>query len=99
MKSPQQVIIDLLSQHHWYCPHEVRLQLTLMGCNVSPDSTTARMRDCRKVEHGGHLMVKRKRKGTDYFEYKLLQKEAYCEASVRLHGEFGRILSTEEKAV
>lgn len=69
MKSPHAVILHLLSRNVYYAPHEVQLQLTLCGCHVSPEATTARMRDLRKPQYGRHNLVKRVRKGTGYFEY------------------------------
>ena len=74
--SPYPVILGLLSRGECYAPHEVQLQLRLVGCHVSPEATTARMRDLRKVEYGRHDLKKRKRLGTDYFEYWIEQAKA-----------------------
>jgi hypothetical protein len=68
---PYPVILNLLNRGIWYAPHEVRLQLQLVGCHVSPEATTARMRDLRKPQYGRHCLVKRRRQGTDYFEYRV----------------------------
>lgn len=73
--NPYPVILNLLNRGIWYCPHEVQLQLRLLGCHVSPEATTARMRDLRKPQYGGHDLVKRRRAGTDYFEYSVAVKQ------------------------
>lgn len=81
---PQPIIRELLSRGVWYAPHEIRLQLTLMGCHVSAEATTARVRDLRKLPFGRHKVVKRKRTGTDYYEYKVeLQKCLFEQAEQR----------------
>lgn len=66
---PYKAIYELLSRGVWYAPHEVQLQLRLLGCHVSPEATTARMRDLRKPQYGAYKLVKRPRSGTGYFEY------------------------------
>lgn len=66
---PYKAIYELLSRGVYYAPHEVQLQLRLLGCHVSPEATTARMRDLRKPQYGQHKLVKRTRPGTGYFEY------------------------------
>jgi hypothetical protein len=68
---PHKAIRELLNRGVWYAPHEVNLQLRLLGCHVSAEATTARMRDLRKSQYGGHDMVKRRRAGTDYYEYRI----------------------------
>jgi hypothetical protein len=68
---PYKAIYELLRRGIWYAPHEVQLQLRLLGCHVSPEATTARMRDLRKPQYGRHNLVKRKRNGTDYYEYRI----------------------------
>lgn len=70
-KDPYKAILELLSRGIYYAPHEVQLQLRLLNCHVSPESTTARMRDLRKKQYGGHDLIKRRRSGTDYFEYRI----------------------------
>lgn len=70
-KNPHPIIYQLLSKGLWYAPHEVNMQLRLQGCHVSPEATTARMRDLRKIEYGQHILRKRKRQGTDYYEYRV----------------------------
>lgn len=77
-RTAQSIILDLLTRNFWYAPHEVRLQLQLAGCHVAAEACTARMRDLRKKQYGGYDLVKRRRKGTDYFEYRieLERKEA-----------------------
>lgn len=75
-KNVQPVIYQLLSRGLWYAPHEVNMQLRLQGLHVSPEATTARMRDLRKVEYGAHCLKKRKREGTDYFEYRIEVEQA-----------------------
>ena len=67
--NPYPIILDLLTRGLAYAPHEVRMQLGLMGCHVAPEACTARMRDLRKAQYGGHNLKKRKRADTDYFEY------------------------------
>jgi hypothetical protein len=74
-RTPQAIILDLLSGFYWYVPHEVNIQLRLQGCHVSAEATTARMRDLRKKKYGAHHLVKRIRKGTDYFEYRIERQE------------------------
>lgn len=78
MKSvnPHHVIRDLLCREVWYAPHEVQLQLRLLGCHVSPEATTARMRDLRKPQYGRNKLVKRMRPGTGYFEYRIEREAA-----------------------
>lgn len=73
--TPQAVILDLLSKGTWYAPHEVNIQLRLQGCHVSAEATTARMRDLRKVDYGSHNLAKRRRAGTDYFEYRVVNEQ------------------------
>lgn len=74
--SPYPIIRDLLSRGVWYAPHEVQLQLRLVGCHVSPEATTARMRDLRKKRYGDFKVAKQRRKGTDYYEYRIEEKRA-----------------------
>jgi len=74
--APHPVILGLLSRGVAYAPHEVQLQLRLVGCHVSPEATTARMRDLRKQAYGRHELRKRKRAGTDYYEYWIVQTKA-----------------------
>jgi hypothetical protein len=73
--NPHHVIHDLLCRGIWYAPHEVQLQLRLLGCHVSSEATTARMRDLRKPQYGRHKLVKRMRPGTGYFEYCIVVEE------------------------
>ena len=75
-RTAQSIILDLLSRNFWYAPHEVRLQLQLAGCHVAAEACTARMRDLRKRQYGGYTLIKRRRAGTDYFEYMVPQQES-----------------------
>ena len=75
-RTAQQVILDLLSGPHWFAPHEVRLQLQLAGCHVAAEACTARIRDLRKRQYGGYTVVKRRRAGADYFEYRVERQES-----------------------
>lgn len=69
---PNPIILNLLSSGNWYAPHEVNMQLRLQGCHVSPEATTARMRDLRKAKFGGYILNKQKRIGTEYYEYRVI---------------------------
>lgn len=72
---PYPAILNLLNRGVWYAPHEVNLQLRLLGCHVSAEATTARMRDLRKEQYGRHNLVKRRRTGTDYYEYCIVAEQ------------------------
>lgn len=69
---PHPIILQMLSEGTWHAPHEVNLILKLCGCHVSPEATTARMRDLRKVKFGQWDLKKRIRKGTEYYEYRVI---------------------------
>jgi hypothetical protein len=73
--NPYPVIYQLLNRGVWYAPHEVHLQLKLVGCHISADSTSSRMRDLRKPKYGRHKLVKRPRNGTKYFEYSIITEQ------------------------
>lgn len=79
--SPYPIILRTLTQGTWHAPHEVLLILKLCGCHVSAEATTARMRDLRKAKHGRHILGKRIRKGTGYYEYRIITSEELREAA------------------
>lgn len=70
MKSQHQIIRNVLIGR-WLAPHEVRSRLWERDFPISPEATTARMRDLRKLQFGGHNVIKRRRPGTRYYEYSI----------------------------
>ena len=75
MKSTHQVVLQCLSRGLWLAPHEIELELKLHGIYIAPQAVTARMRDVKKARYGSHCLVKRRRKGTEYFEYRIEWQE------------------------
>ena len=71
MKSKHVIIRKLLSQGRWLAPHEVRGILWNHACPISPEATTARIRDLRKPQYGRLTVAKRRRPGTRYYEYSI----------------------------
>lgn len=69
------IILEILSQGRWYAPHETYREIQLRGCDLSPDSSSARQRDLKKPKYGRHPVVKRRRAGTDYYEYQIQRQE------------------------
>lgn len=67
---PHPIILNLLSGGVWYANHEIYLQLKLQGCHVSADAASARKRDLRKPRFGRWDIRKRRREGTEYYEYR-----------------------------
>ena len=79
-KSVQAILLDVLGRG-WYAPHELDLQLKLSGFYCSPTAITSRIRDLRKARYGGHSVVKRLRKDSGYYEYKVLSPEEIQKAA------------------
>jgi hypothetical protein len=69
-ENPYPIILNFLSEG-WHVPHEVSAELRRNKYAGSYDAVTARMRDLRKPRYGSHDLVKRRRAGTDYFEYRV----------------------------
>jgi hypothetical protein len=65
------IILQLLSRGLWYAPHEIHREVRMMGVDLSPDSTSARTRELRSPRYGHHTVSRRRRAGTDYFEYQI----------------------------
>jgi len=78
---PHPIILNLLSSGSWYAPHEIHLQLKLQGCHVSAEASGARMRDLRKAQFGGYIVKKQRRKGTEYFEYRVIGRVEQSKAA------------------
>jgi len=56
----------------WWTPQELcRALLNHENIMVSDSSLTARIRDCRKPRYGCHNIVKRRREGSNAYEYRL----------------------------
>ncbi len=72
MKSTHEVVLKSLSRGLWLAPHEVEMELKCHGIYISPTAVTSRMRDVKKPQYGCHHLMKRKRKGTDYYEYRIV---------------------------
>ena len=72
MKSTHQVVLQSLNKGRWLAPHELELELKLHGIYIFPTAVTSRARDLRKPRYGRHCLIKRKRKGTDYYEYRIV---------------------------
>ncbi len=72
MKSTHQVVLAALSEGVWMAPHEVELELKLNGIFISSAAVSSRMRDVKKPQYGRHCLAKRKRQGTEYFEYMVI---------------------------
>jgi hypothetical protein len=66
------IILQLLSRGLWYAPHEIHREVRRMGVDLSPDSTSARTRELRNPRYGNHTVSRRRRAGTDYYEYSIL---------------------------
>ncbi len=66
------MVKTLLSQGRWLAPFELQEEIwRTRGIRVSESSCSARIRDCRKKQYGGHTVLIRKRSGTKFYEYKL----------------------------
>ena len=62
----------LLSSGQWMAPWEICDEIwRTRQVRVSDSSITARLRDLRKPEYGGHSIGIRKRHGTKYYEYRI----------------------------
>jgi hypothetical protein len=62
----------LLSDGEWLTPSQIqRGILNRTGEMHSDSSITARIRDLRKPEYGGHVIEKRIREGSRAYEYRL----------------------------
>lgn len=56
----------------WWTPAElISKYLTEYGVMVSDSSITARIRDLRKPRYGAHVIEKRRREGSNAYEYRL----------------------------
>lgn len=65
-------VCEVLSGGGWFTPHQVQAHLVPMGTWISESAVTARIRDLRKDHFGHHSVIKRRRDGTNYFEYRIL---------------------------
>lgn len=72
VKTLNDMVLTLLQDGKWYAPWELCEEIfRTRGIRVSDSTLTARLRDCRKEQYGGHKILIRKRVGTRFFEYRL----------------------------
>lgn len=70
VKSQVDMVRTLLTT--WRAPWEIQEEIwRSCGVRVSESGISARIRDCRKPQYGGHVVLIRKRAGTKFYEYKL----------------------------
>lgn len=66
------ILLAYLGSHEWFTPVELSQKLRLVDNIVISDSNlTARLREMRRPEFGGHNIVSRPRAGSTAWEYKL----------------------------
>jgi hypothetical protein len=64
----------ILSTGKWMMPHEIqRVLKDSYGEMHSDSSITARLRDLRKAKFGAYTIEKRKREGSNAYEYRLVR--------------------------
>lgn len=66
------ILLAYLSAGEWFTPFELSQKLRFVGdiC-ISDSNLTARLREMRRPEFGGHNIVSRPRAGSTAWEYKL----------------------------
>lgn len=66
------MVIALMSNRMWWTPLELCEEIwRTRGIRVSDSTATARIRDCRKPQFGGHTVSIRRRSGSKMYEYRL----------------------------
>jgi hypothetical protein len=67
------MVYDILrGSGEWWAPWELcNAILSRYALKVSDSSITARLRDLRKPQYGGHSIDKRRREGSAAFEYRI----------------------------
>lgn len=69
----REAIKDLLSNGHWYTANEIVGYLLITHKKLLADAAiTARIRDLRKPQFGGHKVPSRPRQGSTAWEYRRL---------------------------
>ena len=72
VKTLNDVVLTLLSDGRWWAPWELCDEiLRTKQVRISDSTVSARIRDNRKPQYGGHTILIRKRSGSRAFEYKL----------------------------
>lgn len=72
VKTLNQMVLTLLGDGRWWTPYELCDEIwRTRGIRISDSSATARLRDARKPQYGGHSIAIRRRQGTRSFEYHL----------------------------
>lgn len=67
-------VLDILSDGQWIMPFEICEKLRYSWkLRASDSSVTARLRDLRKAQFGGHRIELRKRAGSRAYEYRLVK--------------------------
>lgn len=62
----------IMKDGNWWTPWQLCDEIHAnLGIRVSDASISARIRDLRKLQHGGHMVRIRKRSGSRAFEYRL----------------------------
>ena len=62
----------LLGDGGWWTPFELCDEIwRTRGIRISDSSSSARLRDLRKEQYGGHTILIRKRQGSRAFEYRM----------------------------
>ena len=62
----------IMKDGNWWAPYELCDEIKRnLNIRVSDSSATARIRDLRKVQYGGHVVRIRRRNGARAFEYRL----------------------------
>lgn len=72
VKTVNDMVQVILGKGGWFTPWEICDEIyRTRGLRISDSSCTARLRDARKPQYGGHTIAIRKRAGSKAFEYKL----------------------------
>jgi hypothetical protein len=67
-------VLEILSDGQWIMPFEICEKLRYgWQLRASDSSVTARLRDLRKDQFGGHTIELRKRSGSRAYEYRLVK--------------------------
>jgi hypothetical protein len=73
-KTLNQMVLERLQSGHWLTPHQICDSFAYFeDVWISDSSCTARIRDLRKPQYGSHTIEKRRREGSNAFEYRLTQ--------------------------
>ena len=66
------MVRTILTRGAWVTPWEICDEIyRTRGIRVSDSTSSARIRDLRKAEYGGHRIAIRRRQGTKSYEYKM----------------------------